>query len=95
LHVNINVTVSVNGSCEWTYQLDADNSRLPPVFVVARCLDTSRCEPVHSSVTVERRNSTTGQTRQVRQQLAVACTLRRQSGDQLDTSEPYEYDDVL
>ena len=90
LTVNIDVTVNVNGTCQWTYQLDTDDARRPSVLMVARCLNTSLCEPVYSNVTVQRLDSTTGQMRQLHQPVAVACRLR--SG-QPATSHAGDYDD--
>jgi len=51
--LNINVTMDTDGSCRWTYQLDVDETRVPPVIVVARCLNRSRCAPDNTNETVE------------------------------------------
>ena len=104
--MNINVTLEMNGSCQWVYQLEADNTSLRPVLAVAACLNLSQCilsaVPVDSSVTVQRSNSTGGGggggghllTYRIHERLAVACTLRRESSDQQnETSDEYNHHD--
>ena len=61
--------------------MEVDTTRVPPVLVAARCLDSSLCEPIYGDVQVERRNSTTGQLYRVHERLAVACRLRPEAGD--------------